>query len=150
MVLPPVLRVVVDTSVIASAWRSRNGASAALLRVLELGSVIGLATTPLFLEYEDVLKRADQRLVSGLALPHIDELLSELAALIEPVNVNWRWRPQLPDPGDEFVLEAAINGRADVIATYNIRDFAAAGPRFGVRVLRPAELLRELAHESGR
>lgn len=35
--------------------------------------VVGLATPPLFLEYEDVLKRAEHRLVHGLTLEEIDE-----------------------------------------------------------------------------
>jgi hypothetical protein len=45
-----------------------------------------LATPPLFLEYEDVFKRAEHRLVHGLAEEQVDEFLSELAALIEPVE----------------------------------------------------------------
>lgn len=55
-----------------------------------------------------------------------------------------RWRPQLRDPNDEMVLEAAINGRADALVTYNIRDFRDAGPRFGIRIARPADLLEEV------
>ena len=41
-----------------------------------------------------------------------------------------------------MVLEAASNGRADALVTYNIRDFAVAGERFAVLVLRPPELLK--------
>jgi predicted nucleic acid-binding protein len=51
----------------------------------------------------------------------------------------------LRDPGDELVLEAAINGRADALATYNVRDFVVAAPHFGVRVALPAEVLRMTA-----
>jgi predicted nucleic acid-binding protein len=50
----------------------------------------------------------------------------------------------MQDVDDEMVLETAINGRADVIATHNVRDFAAAGARFGLRVASPASLVREL------
>jgi predicted nucleic acid-binding protein len=97
---------------------------------------------PVFLEYEDVLKRAEQRLAHGLAPEAIDEFLAELAALIEPVEVHFRWRPQLRDANDEMVLEAAIHGRADALVTYNLADFAAAGDRFKIPVLRPADLLK--------
>jgi hypothetical protein len=38
------------------------------------------------LEYEEVLKRPEQRLAHGLALDAIDEFLAELAALVEPVE----------------------------------------------------------------
>jgi predicted nucleic acid-binding protein len=41
-----------------------------------------------------------------------------------------------------MVLEAAINGRADALVTYNIRDFTEAGERFAVPVLRPPDLLK--------
>ena len=30
--------------------------------------------------------------------------------------------PQLRDPGDEMVLEAAVNGRAELLVTFNERD----------------------------
>jgi hypothetical protein len=32
------------------------------------------------------------------------------------------WRPQLADPADELVLEAAVNGRASAIVTHNVPD----------------------------
>jgi predicted nucleic acid-binding protein len=50
----------------------------------------------------------------------------------------------LSDPKDEMVLEAAINGRADALVTYNRRDFAAAAGRFDVQVVSPAEFLEGL------
>jgi hypothetical protein len=52
------------------------------------------------------------------------------AALIEPVEVHFQWRPQSSDPNHEMVLEAAINGRADALVTYNVSDFAAAAQRY--------------------
>ena len=64
--------------------------------------MVGLATPPLFLEYEDVLKRAEHRLIHGLTLDEIDELLAELAAVLEPVETRFRWRPQVRDPVDEW------------------------------------------------
>jgi putative PIN family toxin of toxin-antitoxin system len=103
-----------------------------------------LATPPLFLEYEDVLRHPEQRLAHGLGLSGIEEFLSELAALIVPVEVHFQWRPQVRDPGDEMVLEAAVNGRADALVTYNITDFLSAGERFGIPVLRPSELLKKV------
>jgi putative PIN family toxin of toxin-antitoxin system len=137
-------RVVLDTSVVVAALRSRTGASNAVLRLVVTGRLTLLATPPLFLEYEDVLMRAEQRLEHGLSPAAIDEFLAELAALIEPVEVHYRWRPQLRDPNDEMVLEAAIHGRADALVTHNIADFADAGDRFEIPILRPGELLRRV------
>jgi putative PIN family toxin of toxin-antitoxin system len=139
-----VKRVVLDTSVIVAALRTRAGAGNAVLRLVALRKLRLLATPPLFLEYEDVLKRPEQRLAHGLSLEAIEEFLAELAALIEPVDVHFLWRPQVRDPIDEMVLEAAINGRADALITYNVADFADAGERFNVEILRPGELLKKV------
>jgi predicted nucleic acid-binding protein len=48
------------------------------------------------------------------------------------------------DAGDEMVLETAINGDADALVTFNVKDFALAAGRFGVPVLRPVEILRKV------
>src|SRR2546430_9681372 len=135
-------RVVVDTSVVVAARRTRKGPGNAVLGLVAERRLQLLATPPLFLEYEDVLKRADQRMANGLSLEQIDEFLAELAAHVEPVDLHFMWRPQVRDPGDEMVLEAAINGDADALITYNVSDFAVAADRFAVRVLRPAEILK--------
>jgi putative PIN family toxin of toxin-antitoxin system len=137
-------RIVLDTSVVVAALRSRRGAGNELLKIVARHGLIPLATPPLFLEYEGVLKRPEQRLAHELTLQEIDEFLAELAALIEPVETHFRWRPQTHDPDDEMVLEAAINGNADVLVTYNISDFSLAGKRFGIRVMTPAALLKEM------
>ena len=137
-------RVVLDTSVVVAGLRTRSGAGNAVLRLIANRRVVALATPPLFLEYEDVLKRPEQRLAHGLAPGAIDEFLAELAALVEPVDVHFMWRPQIRDPSDEMVLEAAINGQADALITYNITDFGLAGERFAIPILRPAELLKKV------
>ncbi len=137
-------RIVLDTSVVVAALRTRLGAGNAVLRLVAQRRLVALATPPLFLEYEDVLKRPEHRLAHGLALEAIDEFLAELAALIVPVEVHFQWRPQSRDPNDEMVLEAAINGQADALVTYNVADFAGPAARFRVSVLRPAALLREM------
>ncbi len=103
-----------------------------------------MVTTALFLEYEAVLKRPEQRLAHGLGLRDIDNFLAAFASASEAVEVSFQWRPQLTDANDEMVLEAAVNGRADALITHNVRDFAKGASRFGLRVLRPGELLKEL------
>ena len=138
------LKIVLDTSVVVAGLRTRLGAGNAVLHLVAERRVRLLATPPLFLEYEDVLKRPEHRLAHGLTPLEIDEFLAEVAALIEPVEVHFQWRPQTRDPNDEMVLEAAINGRADAIVTYNVADFAEAGARFEIAILRPPELLKKV------
>lgn len=137
-------RIVLDTSVVVAGLRTRSGAGNAVLRLVANRRLVLLATPPLFLEYEDVLKRPEQRLAHGLTPEAIDEFLAELAALVEPVELHFLWRPQVRDPNDEMVLEAAINGQGDALVTYNVADFALAGERFAIPIVRPADLLKKV------
>jgi predicted nucleic acid-binding protein len=102
-----------------------------------------LATPTLFLEYEAVLKRSEQLAVSGLSTQDIDAFLAALASACEAVEVYFRWRPQLNDPADEMVLEAAVNGMADAMITFNLQHFAKAAGRSGLPVWLPRQLLQE-------
>jgi putative PIN family toxin of toxin-antitoxin system len=135
---------VLDSSVIVSAFRSRRGASYRLLGLVAERRLVPLATPALFLEYEGVLKRPEQRAVSGLFLEQVDVALAALASVMEPVEVRFAWRPQLNDPGDEMVLDAAVNGRADALVAHNLADFAVAAPRFGLVVMPPGELMKRM------
>lgn len=138
------LRVVLDTDIIVTALRSATGGSNVVLREAAHGRLTPLVTPALFLEYEAVLKRPEQRIAHGLGLIDIDRFLAAFAAACEAVEVSFQWRPQLNDANDEMVLEAAVNGRADALITHNVRDFAKGAERFGLRALRPGELLKEL------
>lgn len=137
-------RVVLDTSIVVAGLRTRSGAGNAVLRLVVQRRLVILATPPLFLEYEEVLKRPEHRLAHGLAPDAIDEFLAELAALIEPVEVHFQWRPQSRDPNDEMVLEAAINGHADALVTYNVADFVSPAARFRIPVLSPVDILKRV------
>ena len=73
----------------------------------------------------------------------LEALLRDLAELVTPVPIRYRFRPQLRDSDDELVLEAAINGSADAIVTHNLRDFLPAATLFGIEVLTPGSILKE-------
>jgi putative PIN family toxin of toxin-antitoxin system len=138
------MRVVLDTSIVVAALRSRRGASHRLLELVAHGRVRPLVSTALFLEYEDVLMRPETRLATKMEAANVEGFLGAFASAAEGVEVNFRWRPQLTDPNDELVLETAVNGAADALVTHNVRDFREAAPRFGLRVLLPREVLKEL------
>jgi len=103
-----------------------------------------IATPSLLLEFEEVMKRREQREVTGLRLADVDQMLGVLAVAIEPVAVPLRWRPQLRDPEDELGLEAVVNGRADALVTDNVKDFRDIAPHFGIQIARPGDLLEQL------
>ena len=138
------MRLVLDTDVLVAGIRSAGGASAALVRAVRHGQATLLLSPALLFEYEAVCHLAEHRRAAGLTRREIDEVLDVLALLAEPVTTYFRWRPQLRDPGDEMVLEAAVNGLADALVTFNRRDYGAAPGRFGIEVLRPAEALRRM------
>ena len=72
----------------------------------------------------------------------MEGFLSAIASALEAVEVHYKWRPQVRDPGDEMVLEAAINGRAAALVTHNLRDLGDAGKAFGILAIRPGEALK--------
>ena len=120
---------------------SPAGASAAILRSIRRGEAALLLSVPLAMEYEAVCQRAEHRLAAGLNLRQVDIFMTAVIAMAEPVETHFLWRPQLRDPNDEMVLEAAVNGRADALVTFNVRDFGNAPERFGVELLLPRETI---------
>lgn len=103
-----------------------------------------VANVALALEYEATCRLAEHRLASGLDLDQVGIFVDAVIALADPVESHFIWRPQLRDPGDELVLEAAVNGHADAIVTFNRRDFGAVPQRFGIELLLPVEALRRV------
>ena len=90
-------RVVLDTSIVVAALRTRRGAANAVLRLVARRRLVVLATPPLFLEYEEVLKRPEQQLVHGLAVAAIDDFLAELVlTCINQSKYAWGGRDARP------------------------------------------------------
>ncbi len=84
------LKIAIDTDVVVAALRCVNGGGNALLREVALGRLVPLVTPALFLEYETVLKRAEQRLVHGLGLEAIDRFLAGLASACQTGSAVYR------------------------------------------------------------
>lgn len=124
--------------------RSPRGASAAILRAARSGRIILAASVPLALEYEAVCRQSEHLRASGLADREADIFLSAVIAMVEPVKTHFLWRPQLRDPGDEMVLEAAVNGAADALVTFNRRDFGDTAARFAIELLLPREAIERI------
>jgi len=112
---------------------------------LALKSKVEILITPaLILEYEAVLMRDEHLRVAELTPKEVDAMLNAVCRAAIEVRIQWNWRPQLHDPNDEMVLEAAINGHADGIVTFNRAHFALAVRRFGLLLLSPAEALERI------
>jgi putative PIN family toxin of toxin-antitoxin system len=137
-------RAVLDTNVLVAALRSDRGASRLLLMAGLDRSYQLLASVPLMLEYEAVLTREEHLVAAGLSAEDVQTLLDAVALVAEPVRLAYLWRPLLRDAEDDMVLETAVNGRAEVLVTLNLRDFASAKGMFGVEIVSPAEGLVRL------
>lgn len=134
-------QVIIDTNVLLSALRSNRGASYRLLSLIGDERWQLNLSVPLLLEYEDVLKRPQ----AGLSLTHadIDEVLNFLCTMANLWGIFYLWRPVLIDPKDDFVLELAVESRADFIITYNVKDFVGI-EKFGLAAITPRDFLQRL------
>ena len=121
-----------DTNVVVAAMRSHRGASAELIRLAVRKQITLIGGLTLALEYIDLCSRPTARERTNVAAPDAMRFAEEVIGLFEPVEIRFRWRPAGPDAGDDHVIETALNGRADAVVTFNLRDFAEASRRFGV------------------
>lgn len=138
------VKVVLDTDVIVAAMRSPDGASAEILREARQNKVTLLVSVPLAVEYEAVCSEAEHRLAAGLSEREVGIFIDAVIAMAEPVETHFLWRPQLRDPGDEMVLEAAVNGRANLLVTFNTRDYGLVPSRFGIELMLPRDALERI------
>ena len=134
-----------DSSVLVAGFRSRRGASFRLLELLRAERFEIAMSVPLALEYEVVLIRHAREL--GLRRDDAEGLVDYLCGVAHRQEIHFLWRPALPDPRDEFVLELAVAAGCDAVVTHNTRDFAGA-LRFRPRVLTPADFLAQLEERS--
>lgn len=138
--------VVVDTNVFVSALLGREGsASRAVIRACLEGRLQPIMGAALFHEYEDLLSRHELLDRSVLAPEEREALLNAFLSVCRWTRVYFLWRPNLPDEADNQVLEVAVAGGAEVVVTYNTRDFERAELHFPqLQILRPEQLLQEL------
>ena len=113
-----------------------------MLRHALSGNLQPLFGNALWMEYQDLLSRP----VWGDATT-ADDRRAVLAALAQRgrwVTVYYGWRPNLPDEGDNHLIELALAGGAQAIVTHNLKDLRGGELRLGnLRVLTPAQCLEE-------
>ena len=138
------MRAVLDSTVLVAALRSDQGASRQLVVAALDRKFTLLLSVPLIIEYESVLTRQEHLDAAGLRAAEVAVILDSLVAVAEPVRFSFLWRPTLPDPADDMVLETAVNGMADMLVTFDRKHFADATRGFRLRIVKPADALEEL------
>ena len=134
-------RVVLDTNVVVAGLRSRRGASFRLLSEIGRRKFEMALSVPLVLEYEDALLRHAP--ATGLTRRDVDAVLYYFCSIGHLQSIFFLWRPLLPDPKDDLVLELAVAAGCGTVVTYNVRDFRGADS-LGVAAQRPVEFLRAI------
>jgi putative PIN family toxin of toxin-antitoxin system len=135
------IRVILDTNVLYAGLYSSEGASFQILRAIERGQIQIILSTPLLFEYEDILNRKKSEL--GLSEQQMNAILDNLCRLGVHQKIYYLWRPFLPDPKDDHILEVAVASQTNIIVTHNIRDFKGID-KFGIRTITPKQLLKEI------
>lgn len=128
-----------DTDVLVAALRSPAGGSRWLLRGILQKELTIVVSVPLMLEYEAVLTRPEHLAIARLSTEEVSAVLDGVAAVGERTRFSFRWRPLLNDPDDEMVIETAINGGAQLLVSFNLRDFGSAVEKFACKAVRPKD-----------
>ena len=123
-------RIVLDTSVFVAALKRAGGPTRAVLRLGLMRRCQPLIGNKLFLELEEVMGRTELFADSPLGEQGRNELLDAWLNVCEWVPVFFLWRPNLPDEGDNHLIELAVAGMAGTIVTENVRDLRGGALRF--------------------
>lgn len=140
------MKIVIDTSVLVAAARSRNGASFKLVSVLPIPTVEIALTVAVYTEWQAVLTRPEN-LPPGATQDDALAFLRYLASIAHLQDVHFLWRPFSRDPDDDMIVECAVASGSEYIVTHNVKDFRRVS-ELNVQVITPAELLKLLRSKS--
>lgn len=136
------MKIVIDTNVFVAGLRSNQGASHLILQKISSKEIKGIISVPVFLEYEDVLKRPGNLDAFGMNTEDIDVILDMVCLRFHHVMIHFLWRPCLKDPADDMLLELATGGGADAIVTHNTKHFKEVTNTFNkIKILTPKDYL---------
>lgn len=118
------------------------GANRAVLRLCLRRRCQPIMGEKLFQEFCDVVRRPMMER-SPLSLREREQLVEAFVSVCEWVPVFFLWRPNLPDEGDNHLVELGVAGMAESTVTQNVRDLRGGELRFPqVRIETPAEYLK--------
>jgi putative PIN family toxin of toxin-antitoxin system len=134
------IKVVIDTNVLMEGL-TKQGSGASLIIDAWLAGILEVCVSnTLAHEYVDVLSRK----LSPQRWQQVQLSLSNLLNRVSFTVIYFSWRPMSPDPGDDLVIDCAMNASA-IVVTSNLKDFRSAERSLGLTVLSPAQLVLKLA-----
>jgi len=132
--------VVIDTNVLFAGLTKKGGAEGFIIDVWLGGLLKVNVSNSLAYEYIDVLSRK----LSSQRWLKLKPVVATLLTKVEFTPIYYSWRPTSPDPGDDLVIDCAMNANAMVV-TSNIKDFQRAKIALRLQIMTPKELIIKLA-----
>lgn len=146
------MRVVLDTNVLARATKSASGPAREVLTLLMEPPHRLITSAALLAELMRVLEYPRVQSLHGLARGEIEEFVLQVFHVAEVVSLEATEAAAVvaADPDDDSVIQAAVQGKADVICTLDrhlhreqVRQYCEAR---GIQVLDDVTLVRMLRH----
>ena len=140
------MKIVIDTNIVLSALFSKRGASNRLMVWLfRQNKKYNVVSNTLITEFEDVLTREKNlKQFNSLTKDDVLSFIDDICMISYHQEIYFLWRPFLQDSNDDMVLEVAVNAHADVIITFNPKDFRGVKESFDIDILTPKEYLTQI------
>ena len=136
--------IVVDTSVIVSAFLGPGGSSREVLRQCLNGRHVPLMGAALVHEMEAVLSRPALLQACALSISERAQLIDAYLNVCRWTRIYYTWRPNSPDESDNHLIELAVAGSAEAIVTKNLRDLRGAELKFpDLKIVPPEHFVKE-------
>ena len=133
-------RAVLDTNVIFEGLTKKGGACGLIVDALVADLFKACVSSALAYEYTDVFARK----FSPSKWDIVQPILKTVLRKANHTPIYYSWRPASPDPGDDLVIDCAMNANAFVV-TANIKDFRKAQAELGLTVMTPVQFVMLLA-----
>jgi len=139
------MKIVIDTSVWISALITKDSKAREVLRLVLQKELFPQISEALYIEYESVMKRKKIQNLTSLTIDEQKELFNAYLSTCKYNDIYYTWRPNLIDEGDNFLVELAVASGAEIILTYNIKDFKSSELTFSHKVITPEDFIKELS-----
>ena len=136
-------RIVIDTNVLIGALIGKEySANRKLLELSLKGKFQPLINYTLFAEYEDIVNRKEIISKCKRSIEEINILFDGFLSTCELIKIYYLWRPNLIDEDDNYLIELAIAGNAEILVTHNLKDFTKAQLKFPqLQIKQPKEII---------
>lgn len=134
------IRAVIDTNVLFEGLTKQGGICGLIVDAWLAGLFRPCVSNALAYEYIEVLSSK----LSHERWQKIRLVLEKLLKHVEFIAIYFTWRPNSPDPGDEHLIDCAMNAGATIV-TFNLKDFQLAKRELGLQVISPIEYIALLS-----